>query len=163
MSNNTNLYDFYNNNNNNSIVDKGIKNDNLFIYSKNEELYVIENDIRCFMVSFRRLRNILQLKLNSEVKNILINNISNIKIKKKNENSHFLIIKIIKKITFSYSHNVEIKLKEINDFINIYSKDNESYIINKLFEKINILSKKINEYENKFKEPTTDDEIFICY
>jgi hypothetical protein len=146
-----------------SILDNGIGNDKLFIYSKDNYLFVIENDIRCFKVSFRRLRNIMSLKTNKEVKNILIENIKKIFLKKKNENLYLLNIYQSKKINNFYNCNYEIKLKEVNEFLNIQKNENFNAVIQKLYDKINILLKKITEYENKFKEPTTDEEIFIIY
>lgn len=156
---------FYKNlyNNSGSILDNGIGNDKIFIYSKDNYLFIVENDIRCFRVSFRRLRNIMHLKTNGEVKNLLVENIKNTSLKKKNENHHFLNIVYTKKINNTYDLKYEIKLKELTEFLNINNNENYTVVIKKLYGKIDILIKKISEYENKYKEPTTDEEMFIMY
>ena len=157
-----NLYfkPFYNSG---SILDSGISNEQIFIYSKDNYIYIIENNIRCFKASFKRLRNVMCMKLNNDIKNIIIENIKNIKLVHKNENSCILTIEKTKKINFNYNCKYDIKLKEVNDFLNINNNDNYNLIIKKLYKKIDILIKKINEYENKHKEPTTEEEMFINY
>lgn len=136
----------------------GIGNDNLFIHSQDKQLYIYQNRIRMYRVSFRRLVKTTSISLN-EVLELVIKNIENIYVceKDSNINKLYLVIKNYNeyyKMTFIY----KIKLKEINEYLDFANSDNLNEIISKQNKKINILLKKLQNYENKFKEPTTDEE-----
>jgi hypothetical protein len=52
----------------------------------------------------------------------------------------------------------KIKLKEINNYLIISNSDDPVKIINKQKNKISVLLKKIEEFENRQKQLLTDDE-----
>jgi hypothetical protein len=149
----------YNNNNDDyTKLEKGIKCNDLFIYSKNNYLYIIKDDIRLFNVSYKRLKKTFYPAL-TDIFSIIVKNPNNIylQINKSNPNQFILVI---------YHHNnqynllfkYEIKLKEIDDYLRIFDNENTNTIIHKQNEKINILINKIKYYKTKYYEPSTDDE-----
>ena len=146
------------------LLEKGISTNNLFIYYKNKNLYIQEGSIRCFYISFKRLRNTLMIKSDDDIKLIIVNNIKSINIIKKHENLHYMNIYYPHYCNIQFIVKKDIKLKEINNFLQISNTDNNNIIIKKLNEKINILLNKIDEYKSKSSdEVNTDDEIIIMY
>lgn len=144
------------------LLSKGISNNKIFIYLKNEYIFIKQSDTRCFTVSMRRLRNSLNIKYDNEIYNIIIKNINTISVEKENHN-YFLIINIPSNLNIMRNFNYKIKIKEIYDFLDLYQTDSKDIIIKKQHEKIFNLLEKIKYYENKYKEPTTDEEMFILY
>lgn len=136
----------------------GIGNDNLFIHSKDKQLYIYQNRIRMFKVSFRRLIKTTSISL-SEIFALIIKNIHNIYIcdKETKLNRFYLIIQNCNeyyKMTFTY----KIKLKEINEYLDLANFSNPNEIISKQNEKIKILLEKLEYYENKYNQVLTDEE-----
>jgi hypothetical protein len=136
----------------------GIGNDNIFIHSMYDQLYIYQNNIRMFRVSFRRLVKTTNISL-SESLELIIKNIYSIYVCEKDSNINKLYL-LIKNYNFNYKMTFEykIKLKEINEYLDLANSGNPNEIISKQNEKIDILLKKLKYYENKFKEPTTDEE-----
>lgn len=146
------------------LLEKGISNKNLFIYCKNKNLYIQESPIRCFYISFKRLRNTFMTKSDDDIKLIIVKNIKYINIIKKHENLHYLNISYQQYGNIIYTVNKEIKLREINNFMQILNTDTNDTVIKKLTDKINILINKIDKY--KFTDPNeinTDEEIITTY
>lgn len=147
------------------IMEKGIYNDKIMIFLKNDYFHVQESYVRCFKFSIKRAKNTLNIKDTTHLFNIFIKNINNINLEKKNENLYYLNIsdsgsKFGSRDYFAIQ-TYKIKLKEINNFLYISNIDNHDIIIKKQNEKIISLLSKIDEFEKKFKEPTTDDELII--
>lgn len=136
----------------------GIGNDNLFIHSSDNQLYIYQNRIRKYRVSFRRLVKTTSISL-SDILELIIKNIDSIYVCEKDSNINKLYL-VIKNYNFHYKMTFvyKIKLKEINEYLDLANSSNPNEIISKQNEKINILLKKLEYYENKFKEPTTDEE-----
>lgn len=145
------------------LLKKGIRGNEFFLFYTDMYFYVQISDIRCFKFSMRRAKNTLRINEGIYVKEILYHCIQNISIEKQNENLFFLNINYPKKHNEIYNINHKIKLKEINNFINLSDLDNQDTIIKKQNEKINSLLNKINEFENKCKDPDTDEEMFLTY
>lgn len=145
-----NLYG-YKNSEEKFILEKGIiGNNNIFIYLRDKYFYVQDGNIRCFKFSMRRVKNTLNISDTNHLLSIIIRNIKSIHLEKNNENLFYLNL-------FSQ----KIKLKEINNFLIISNTDTQDVIIEKQKEKIITLLNKINEFENKYKEPTTDEELIL--
>ena len=163
--NNDPKYLFTNLNDNTSfILEKGIYNEKLFIYFKNEYFYIHISNIRCFKVSIKRVKNTLCIKSINEVKKLFIKCINNITIEKKNDNLFYLKIFYYQNTNTIFNIiNNKIKLKEVNDFLSIDKTDSPNLIIKKQNEKILSLLEKIKVYENTYKEIDTDEEMFIIY
>jgi len=155
---------FYQNKNEVYVLENGIMSNNLFIYCKNKQLYVCENDIRCFSVSFRRLRNTLSIKSDDDIKIIIVKYIKNVSIIKKPHNLYYLNIFYPSGYGFKYTVKFDIKLKEVDEYINIANTDNNNIVMQKLTDKIKVLIEKINQYKSKYKDDiNTDDELIIMY
>lgn len=150
----------YNNNEDLIKLQQGVICNNLFIYCETNYLYFIINDIRMFKVSFKRLMKTIYQPFN-KILSIIVNTPNNINLTNKplNSNKFFLEIHHYNqhmKINLIYN----VKLKEIDNYLKITENENPNNIIAKQNEKINILLKKIEYYENKYNEPLidTDDE-----
>jgi len=148
---------------NNDILKKGIIEKNFLIYYKDNFIYIELNNIRCFKLSMRRLRNTLNINSDDTIKYILIKYIKNISIIKKNENLFYFQINYPKESNSTFKYEYKIKLKELDDFTNIKKNDDIKTIVAKQNEKILILLNKINEFNKKYNELDTDDEIFIIH
>lgn len=148
---------------NNNILKKGIIEKNLLIYYKDNFVYIELDDIRCFKLSMKRLRNTFNINSDDTIINILIKYIKNISIIKKNDNLFYFMINYPKESDSTFKYEYKIKLKELNDFSNIKKNDDIKTIVAKQNKKILILLNKINEYNKKYKELDTDDEIFIIH
>lgn len=137
---------------------KGLTNGDLFIYSNDDTLFIIKNDIRMFKVSFNRLEKTINKSLDIIFK-IIVKNINDVHLYNKpiNSNKFFLSIKY-----FNHHYNTvfkyNIKLKEIDDYLKIYDDDKYNDIIYKQYEKINILLDKIKYYESEEQDILTDEE-----
>jgi len=154
------LYNKYLNNTDLIKLQRGITCKDLFIYSKNNFLFVIKDDIRMFKVSFNRLKKTFSLSL-EKILYIIINNIGNISLYNDTINTikYFLVINqsnVYPELALGY----RIKLKEIDEYLNLTTNDDLNKIISKQNDKINLLLKKIEFYKKKNIEPTTDDEFF---
>lgn len=139
-------------------LQKGILLNNFFVYSKDDNLFFVKDDIRMFKVSFKRIKKTTGVSLDI-ILSIIINDTKNIQIIQEIENcnKYYLVIQYPNpnyKMIFKYN----IKLKEINDYLKISEGEELYHIILKQNEKINILLNKIEYYEKKFFEPLTDDE-----
>jgi hypothetical protein len=142
----------------------GVKNESLFIYLENKRIFIKISSVRCFSVSFRRLRNCLCVGDDYSVLHILVKNINNITVTKENENLFHLNIATYNVISKQQcASNVKIKIKEVVDFIEFNKNDDYKIIIDKQSEKITDLINKITEYEKKYKDPTTEDEMILMY
>jgi hypothetical protein len=142
----------------------GIKNESLFVYLQNKRIFIKISSIRCFNVSFRRLRNCLCVNDDYHVLKILVKNINNTTVVKENENLFYLNIKTNKPFGNQiFMSNTKIKIKEVVDFIEFYKNDDYKLIMEKQSKKITDLVNKIAEYEKKYKEPTTEDELILMY
>lgn len=132
-------------------LQKGFVKDNLFLYSKNEYLFIIKDDIRMFKVSFKRIVKTLYCSIEN-ILQVLTDNINKVYLQDGlNDFKIYLVI-------IHSSHVFKIKLKEINEYIKIIHGEKLDNIISKQNEKINILLKKLEYYENKYPEVLTDDE-----
>jgi hypothetical protein len=144
-------------------LEKGINSNNVFIYLKDKYFYVKENHIRCFKFSVKRAKNSLQIKSSDSLFKIFIGYAETIKLEKINENLFYLIISCplsgIQNLIIPH----KIKLKEINEYLPITNTDSPDIIIKKQNEKLLSLLSKIDEYEKKFKEPSTDDEFILPF
>lgn len=154
------MYNKYLNNTDLIKLQRGITCKDLFIYSKNNFLFVIKDDIRMFKVSFNRLKKTFSLSL-EKILYIIINNIGNISLYNDTINTikYFLVINqsnVYPELALGY----RIKLKEIDEYLNLTTNDDLNKIISKQNDKINLLLKKIEFYKKKNIEPTTDDEFF---
>lgn len=159
-----NLFNLYYNSDSIINLKKGITGDNFIIFLKDNYFYVQLCPIRCFRFSLRRAKNILNMKNIEEITTIFLKYIKNINIEKINENLFFLNISYPLNGFSKFDGiilNKKIKLKEINNFLFISDYDDRDKIIKKQNDKIKSLLDKIEEYENKYKEPNTDDELFI--
>lgn len=136
----------------------GIICNELFIYSKSDYLYVIKDDIRMFKVSFKRLRKTIYLSPN-DIFSIIVKNPNNIYLESKNNNptKYVLIVKHYNK-PYNGIFTYEIKLKEINNYLRINDNEKIDNVIYKQKDKINILLKKLEYYENKYPDILTDEE-----
>jgi hypothetical protein len=143
------------------ILEKGIYGDNIFIYLRDKYFYISENHIRCFKFSLRRAKTTLNISYNESLYKIFIKYIKTIKLEKINENLFYLIILYpvlgIKNLIIPQ----KIKLKEINEYLALLNTDSPDIIIKKQNEKLLSLLSKIDEFEKKFKEPTTDEEFIF--
>ena len=152
------LYNKYLNNTDLIKLQNGIRCKDIFLYSKDTYLLIVKDDIRMFKASFKRLKKTFNLSLEN-ILSIIVNNIDNIRLYNDPTNTikYFLIINqnnINSILTFTY----HIKLKEIDEYLNLTNNNDFNKIISKQNEKINLLLKKIEFYKNKYIEPTTDDE-----
>jgi hypothetical protein len=148
----------YNTNDDFILLHKGIISNELLIYSDNNYLYIVKNDIRMFKVSFKRLVKTCNIPLKVII-SIIVKNNNKIYLynDKNNINKFFLVIKYFNnsyKMLFKYV----IKLKEIDEYLKIEDSEKSKQIILKQSEKINILLKKLEYYENKYCEQLTDEE-----
>ena len=141
-----------------SILEKGICENNIFIYFRDKYFYIQENHIRSFKFSLMRAKNTLDIKHTDYIFKIFIKYIRSIKLEKENENMFFLNISFPIG-NFIFPH--KIKLKEINNYLFILGTDNSNIIIKKQNDKIASLLSKINEYEKRFKDSSTDDEFIL--
>jgi hypothetical protein len=143
------------------ILEKGIYENNIFIYLRDKSFYIEENHIRCYKFSVRRAKNSLDIKDNDFLFKIFIKNIKSIKLEKKNANIFFLIITYpisgIKHLMIPQ----KIRLREINNYLVILNTDNPDIIMQKQNDKILLLLDKIDEFEKKFKELSTEDEFIL--
>lgn len=139
----------------------GILCKDFYIYSKNDELLIVKNEIRMFKVSFKRLKKTICMCLEN-IFTLIVKNINNLYLDFDPENpmKYFLIIKksdnnlkFIKK-NFEY----KIKLKEFDEYLNLSNINEQQKIISKQNEKINLLLRKIEFYKKKNLEPTSDEE-----
>jgi hypothetical protein len=159
------MNNFFNNESNeitNQLI-KGVGTEKFYLYLQDNNIYIKISDIRCFRVSLRRLRNIFHIKNDDEVKKIFLKYYPNISVEKQNENSYYLNIHFPQKINITFNLNHKIKIKEINNFLYIHKTDKLETIILKQNEKLLSLLEKLNQYENKYKELTTDEEMFLIY
>jgi hypothetical protein len=136
----------------------GILCKDFYIYSKNEELLIIKDDIRMFKVSFKRLKKTFRLDLEN-IFLIIIKNINNICLDFISNNSikYFLVVKKPDEYLKSI-YEYKIKLKEIDEYLDLSKSIDPNVIISKQNKKINLLLKKIESYKKKYYEPTTDEE-----
>lgn len=146
-----------------SQLNKGVQTEKFYLYQQDKYICIKISDFRCFKVSMRRLKNTLHQKYEDEIKKIFLKYYKNITIEKQNENLYYLNIHFPQKLNQTFNINYKIKIKEINNFIDIYSTDNYQTIISKQNEKILSLLEKIKEYEKKYKDPNTDEEMFLMY
>lgn len=150
--------EFYNNNNNVLKLQQGIMCNELFVYIKNNYLYLAKDNIRLFCVSFKRLKKTISLSLDY-IFSLIVKNPNNICLETNinNPNKFILVIKY-SNVQCNAMFTGKIKLKEINDYLEIAENDNPNLIIVKQYEKINVLLKKLEYYENKYHETLTDEE-----
>jgi len=136
----------------------GILCKDFYIYSKNDKLFIIKDNIRMFKVSFKRLKKTFSLTLDN-VFFLITKNIdnSNLDLTSDNPDKYFLIIKKMDN-HFKFVFEYKIKLKEIDEYLNLSNSNDLDKIIHKQNEKINLLLKKIEFYKKKFFELTTDEE-----
>ncbi len=148
----------------------GIECKDFYIYSRDSQLFIVKDDIRMFKVSFKRLKKTFSLALDN-IFSIIIKNINNINLDILPDNpiKYFLIVKKPDD-HFKFLFEYRIKLKEIDEYLNLTSlinsnnsnnsmnSNNQNKIISKQNEKINLLLKKIQFYKSKYFEPTTDEE-----
>lgn len=142
------------------LLEKGIGNNNIFLYLKDKYFYIQHNYLRCFKFSLRRAKNTLNKDINILLK-IFIKYFNNIILEKQNENLFYLSITYPSINNKNFISKQKIKLKEINNYLYISKQDNLEIIIKKQDEKINLLLNKIEEYEKKYNECDTDDELFL--
>jgi hypothetical protein len=143
---------------------KGINGDKFILFYENNNFYIQISDIQCFSFSLRRAKNIFHTKNEYTIKQLLVKNIKNITIDKQNKNLVFLnIIYTYKLNEFPINISHKIKLKELDDYFIVSNQDDKDTLIKKQFEKINILLNKISEYQTKYKEPNTDEELIMIY
>lgn len=142
-------------------MEKGIFNEKILIFFKNEYFYVQESYTRCFKFSIRRAKNTFGIKNINQLFKLFIDNIENTNLEKKNENSFYLIVSFPLVGFKGLMSTQKIKLKEINNFLSILETDTYDIVIKKQNDKISSLLDKIEEFEKKFKEPSTDDELII--
>lgn len=154
----------YNNNANNNNDDdllklqQGIMCNKLFMYTKNNYLYLVKDKIRMFCVSFKRLKKTISFPMNY-IFSIIVKNPDNVYLETKIDNPNKFILVI--KYTNAHRNAIftrGIKLKEIDNYLEIAENENPNLIIDKQYEKINILLKKLEYYENKYPEVLTDEE-----
>lgn len=141
-------------------LQNGLTNINkIHLYSKDNKLFLIMNSVRMFCVSFLRLKKTMSLSLN-EIFYIIVKNIDTINfLNPPDTNNVFLVIKnSIHNHNHKYIFEYKIKLKEINKYLDISNKEEPRVTFLKQKEKIKILLKKLEIYENKYHEPTTDEE-----
>jgi len=148
---------------NKDLLNKGIRNNNLFIYYRDNYIYIECDEIRCFRTSMRRLRNSLCINSDEIVRQLIIKYIKNISLEKVNENLFNLIIEYPHIINVTFNIKRKIKLQEINNFLNIKDTDNSNIIIKKQNDKILLLLDKLNEYKKNNKEIDTEEEMFIIF
>lgn len=157
-----NIFSSHTNSQEKIILEKGIVgNNNIFIYLRDAYFYVQQDHIRCFKFSMRRAKNTLNIKDTDHLLNIIINNIKNIYLEKINENLFYLSLSYKLAGYINFISTQKIKLKEINNFLIILNTDSQDIIIKKQNEKIIALLNKIDEFQKKYKEQTTDDELII--
>lgn len=144
-------------------LEKGISANNIFIYLKDKYFYVNENQIRCFKFSVRRAKNSLNIKSSDLLYKIFISYAETIKLEKKNENMFYLILSYPLAGFQNLIIPHKIKLKEINEYLLLTDTDSPDIIIKKQNEKLLLLLSKIDEYEKKFKEQSTDDEFILLF
>lgn len=139
-------------------LQEGIMSKDFYIYSKNNELFIVKDNIRKFKVSFKRLKKTFSLDLEN-IFSIIVKNIDNIHLDfaPDNPNKYFLMIKKTD-LNLKFSFEFKIKLKEIDEYLNLINSDDPKKIILKQNEKINLLLKKIDFYKKKVFEPLTDEE-----
>lgn len=145
------------------LFQNGIQGNNFLFYYTDKYFYIKINDTRCFKFSMRRAKNSLHLDNEQSVKELFYKHIKKIWVEKQNENLFHLNVVLPLGTNQSFNYINKIKIKEVNDFINLSNFDAKDMIIKKQRDKITYLLNKISEYENKFKEPTTDEEMFIIY
>jgi len=145
------------------ILERGIRGNQIFLYFRNGYFYIQISDIRCFKFSIRRAKNSLCIGTIDEVKKIFVKFIDNFTVEKQNDNLFYLNVNYPHKNNNNISIGYKIKLKEINNFLNVLNVDNADTIIKKQDQKILSLLEKIKVYEDKYKETNTDDEMFIIY
>ncbi len=139
----------------------GIVCKDFYMYSQDNQLFIVKDDIRMFKVSFRRLKKTFSLALDN-IFSIIIKNINNTNLDYTPDNpvKYFLVVKKPDE-HFKFPFEYKIKLKEIDEYLNLtnlINSNNQNKIISKQNEKINILLKKIEFYKLKYFEPTTDEE-----
>lgn len=142
-------------------LEKGIMGDNFFLYFKDNNFYLKHDHIRCFKFTLKRAKNTLGIKDTTQLLRMFIDYIKNINLEKKNENLFYLVICYQLAGFTNFISNNKIKLKEINNYLLITNTDSKDEIIKKQNEKIILLLNKIEEFEKKYSEPTTDDELII--
>lgn len=136
----------------------GVLCNNLFVYSNTDYLYVVKDEIRIFYVSLNRLKKTIRRSINY-IFSIIIKNPNNVYLENKSDNPNKSILVIKCYVPYhNYVFTYKIKLKEIDNYLFIIENENLNSIINKQNEKINILLKKLEYYENKYHEPLTDEE-----
>jgi hypothetical protein len=145
-----------------SILEKGLHGNNIFIYLKDMYFYVNENHIRCFKFSLERAKKSLNVKSKNELFKIFVDYIGTIKLEKKNENLFYLIILYSTSGITNLIIPQKIKLREINEYLVLLNNDSPDIIIKKQNEKLLSLLSKIDEFEKRFGEPSTDDEFILA-
>jgi hypothetical protein len=153
-----NIYDQHAKLNERKIFEKGIIINNMLLYFKDLHFYIEKNYLRCFKFSIKRAKFSLNINSDNDLFKILLNCINDIKIEKKNDNLFFLIVMRSDIKIKDYILLSKIKLKEINNYLIISNSDDPVKIINKQKNKISVLLKKIEEFENRQKQLLTDDE-----
>ncbi len=146
----------------NLILEKGLVASNgINIYLKNDIFYVLTSDVQCFTVSIRRMINTFYPNSEYVIKKYICDYYNTVKIEENTLNNNCYLKIIIKTKLFQ---NVEynIKLKELDEYIDIYPNDSFENVIIKQKKKINLLLKKIDKYKTKYpnilSETLTDDE-----
>ena len=138
---------------------------NINIYFDNKYLYLELDDIRAFKTSIRRIKHLLNIKEDKIAINYIVKNKKHIFINLEKINNYFMSFNNTKLSLNNYlfNYSVKIKIKEINDYINIKKNDNDNTIIQKQYLKIISLIEKINDYEKilKIDLVNTDDELIF--
>ena len=143
------------------ILENGINGNKIFIYLKDNYFYVNQDYIRSFKFSIRRAKNTFNIGDIDQLSRIIINNIKNIYLEKKNENLFFLSVSYQLTGFANLICTKKIKLREINNFLTILNTDSQDIIIKKQNEKIISLLNKLDAFEKNHEEPNTDDELIL--
>lgn len=144
-------------------LEKGFWSEKIFIQLRDKYLFARINSIRCFKVSLRRIRCATSLRNDDEVKKMIASTVDNIFIDNDSNNEYFLNLSYGFKTTQFYDFKCKIKLKEIDEYIDIKKTDSSDVIIKKQNEKILLLLNKIKSHKLKHKDLdlNTDDEFII--
>ena len=138
-------------------LQQGVWCGELYVYFKKNYLYVKKGSVRIFGVSLRRLMKSTQLEL-VQVANLIIKNPSTLYLEDGTGPTPTLVL--IRQVMTEPVHTVKyrIKLKEINNYLEISETENANSIISKQREKIGVLLKKLEYYESKYPDVLTDEE-----
>ena len=151
----------YSKSNEELILEKGIHENNMFLYFRDKYFFITENHIRSFKFSLKRAKNSLSITNNDIIFKIFVKYIGSIKLQKVNENLFYLNITYPNVGIKNMMIPQQIKIKEVSDYLVILNNDSLEIIIKKQNDKITSLLAKIDEFEKRFNDPNTDDDFIL--